>query len=76
LQITECNGLSGHLHCIVLLTESGGRQMAESSLLSDAVVEDLDAFRDLAFGLLASFFFAIVHQIIETHRSKATGRTT
>ena len=28
---------------MVLLAESGGRQMAESSLLSDAVVEDLDA---------------------------------
>jgi hypothetical protein len=27
-------------------------------------------------GLSASFFFAIVQQIIEAHRSKATGRTT
>ena len=27
---------------------------AESSLLSDAAVEDLDVFRDLAFGLLGA----------------------
>lgn len=58
----ESNGLSGHLHCIVLLTESGGRQMAESCLLSDAVIEDLDVLRDLAFGLLAGGEATVMHQ--------------
>ena len=52
MQIVESNGLGGHLHCIVLLTESGRRQMAESRLLSNPVVEDLDVFRDLTFCLL------------------------
>jgi len=36
--------------------------MAESSLLSDVVVEDLDVFRDLAFGLLAGREATVMHQ--------------
>jgi hypothetical protein len=52
LEIVESNGLSGHLHCIVFLTESGERQMAKPRLLSDAVVEDLNLFGDLALSLL------------------------
>ena len=36
--------------------------MAESSLLSDAVVEDLDVFGDLALGLLAGREATVMHQ--------------
>ncbi|GEM_PF-3772147 len=35
----ESNGLSDDLHRIVVLTESGGRQMAQSCLLPNSVVE-------------------------------------
>jgi len=45
-----------------LLGESGGRQIAESSSLSDAVVEDLDAFRDFSLGLLADREAAMMNQ--------------
>ncbi len=62
MQIVESNGLSGHLHCIVLLSESGGRQMAESCLLPNAVVEDLEVSRNLALGLFAGREAAVMHQ--------------
>ena len=62
MQIVESNGSSGYMFCIVLLTESGGRQIAESCLLSNSVVEDLDVFRDLARSLLAGGEAAVMHQ--------------
>jgi hypothetical protein len=62
LQVKESNGLSGYLHCIELLTESGGRQIAESCLLSNPVVEDFNVLRDLAFGLLPGGEAAMMHQ--------------
>ena len=37
--MVESNGLSGHLHCIVSLTEGCWRQMAEPRLPSYPVVE-------------------------------------
>ena len=49
-------------HCMVLLTETGGRQIAELSLLPNAVVEDFNIFCDLAFRLLASDKTAMMHE--------------
>lgn len=46
----ESNGLSGHLFCIVLLDESGGRQIAQSCLLANAVVENFDVFGNFPPG--------------------------
>lgn len=37
--------------------------MAESHLLSNTVVEDLDVFRDLAFGLLTGGEAVLMHQL-------------
>lgn len=51
--MVESNRLSGHLHCIVSLTEGCWRQMAKPRLLSHPVVEDLDVFCDLALCLFA-----------------------
>lgn len=51
MQIVESNGLNGPLHCIVLLSESSGRQMVKSQQLSDSVVEDVDVFGDIALGV-------------------------
>ncbi len=48
---------------MVLLTESGGRQMAESSLLSDVVLEDLEVLGKPTLGLLPCSEAAVMHQL-------------
>ena len=58
----ESNGSSGYSFCIESLAESDGRQIAESSLLSNAVIEDLDVFGDLAFSLLAGSEALVMNQ--------------
>ncbi len=51
--MVEPNDLSGHLHCLVSLTERCWRQIPKPRLSSHPVVEDLDVFCDLALCLLA-----------------------
>jgi hypothetical protein len=53
MQMVGSNGLSSHLHCVVSLTESCWRQMAEPRLPSHPVVEDLDVLSDLTLCLFA-----------------------
>lgn len=48
---------------MVLLHESGWRQMTEPCLLSYPVVEDLDVLDDLPLGLLAGGKAAMMYQL-------------
>jgi len=58
----ESNRLSDHLNCIVLLTEIDRRQMVDSGMLSNQVVEDLDLFGDFSLGLFSSYKKTVIQQ--------------
>lgn len=58
----ETNGLSGNLHCIVLLRESGRLQIAQSRLLAHSVVKDLGVSRAFLRGLFAGSEMTVTKQ--------------
>jgi len=71
----ESNGSSGYLFCIVLLGKSDRRQIAQSRLLSNAVVKDFNVFGDFLFGLLTGEETLMMDQFVFQGAPEATFRT-
>ena len=49
---------------MILLAESGGREIPQPSLLPLSVVEDLDVLGDFAFGLFARDEAPVMNQFV------------
>ena len=58
----ESNGLGGHLIFVELLREGSRREIAKSRLFTDAVIKDLDIFRDHSFGIFSCCESLVEHQ--------------
>ena len=54
--------MRGYLSCIVFLVEGSRRKIAQTCLLANAVIEDLDVFNDFTLSLFAGGETRVVHQ--------------